>query len=518
MTLPTRVALAMSVLLSLACLMLLPVTGARGASVDAALPTRVAGGGHGGNARPNIVLISTDDQTVRDLESMPRTRRLLGGHGVRFVNALSPHPLCCPARAEMLTGQFAQNNGVRTNAGPHGGVGALQRPNNVLPVWLKKAGYRTAFIGKYLNGYESFDAEDVPAGWDYWNASYRHVYDYDDVRLDQDGRVVRYPGVVQADVYARRTDRLLGELAGPRPFFLWQSQLAPHLQLQGNGWEAPTASKRNTGTFSGHPLDTLDVPSFNERKVGDKPASIRDRRRLHAAAIERLTTLNRGRLESLQDVDDAVARLVRRLKELGEYRRTLVIFTSDNGFMLGEHRYLGKVLPYEESVRVPLLIAGPKVPDGVVRRQSVTTVDLVPTILAAAGASPGRRLDGHSLLPAARSAKAGGWDTVLLQAGPAGAGDGGDSLIPSAALRPARGYGWFYRGVRTKRYTYARYTGSGEEELYDRRVDPWQLKSVADDPRYAAINRILSRRTEILGTCGGDCLRTWRPVPGPRRR
>lgn len=504
----TPLAAAVLVVLGVLALPGTPTTAATAAPVA----PDVAGAAVDGATQPNIVLITTDDQTLRDLQHMPKTRRLVGDQGVEFSNALSPHPLCCPARAELLTGQFAQNNGVRTNLPPYGGVDALIDPGNVLPVWLQAAGYRTVFMGKYLNGYGSHDAADIPAGWDDWNGSYRDTYDYDGVSLDQNGTVVPYDGIVQADLFARLTEQKLGELAGDEPFFLWQSQLAPHGGFDGRRWVAPTASARNTGTFADEPLGSRSSPSFNEADVSDKPTAIRELPRLGAAGKARLTERNRGRLDSLQDVDDAVASLVHRLEELGEYDDTLILFTSDNGFLQGEHRYVGKVFGYEESLRVPLLVAGPGVPAGVVRRQTVTLVDLASTILDAAGAAPGRLLDGHSLLPAARSGGVPGWDTVLVQAGPAG-GDAGDAALPASTLSTIQDTAWLYRGVRTHRYTYARYAGTGEEELYDRRLDPWQLDNAAADPRYAAVRRELARRTGILSGCAGDCLRTWDPVP-----
>lgn len=486
-----------------------PVSPVGASSVDTAVED--------GSTQPNIVLITTDDQTLRDFEHMPKTNRLLGERGVTFRNALAPHPLCCPARAQILTGQYAQNNGVRTNLPPYGGYDALNDPANVLPAWVQAAGYHTVFMGKFLNGYgygvgDIDPALDIPAGWDDWNGAYQNSYDYKDFSLNQNGTVVPYTGTVQADVYASLAEQKLGELAGDQPFFLWQSQLAPHGQYKGGRWVSPTASRRNTGTFAEEPLYSLSSPSYNEADVSDKPTAVSELPRLGEAAKSRLIERNRGRLDSLQDVDDAVASLVRTLKQVGEYDDTLILFTSDNGFLMGEHRYVGKVFPYEESVRVPMLVAGPGIPAGVVRRQTVTLVDLAPTILDAADAEPGRVVDGISMLPATRSADAPGWDTVLLQAGPAG-GDPGDVELPEPTQEVIEDTNWLYRGVRTDRYTYARYPGTGEEELYDRKVDPWQLDNVAGHPSYARVRRELAERTDVLGKCAGDCFRTWDAEP-----
>jgi len=354
-----------------------------------------------------------------------------------------------------------------------------------------------------------------PTGWTSWNGSYSGIYDYEDFTINRNGVLETHVDEIQADVYAGITGELITEMSGEQPFFIYQSQLAPHGQREGSNWVAPTSSPRNDGTFAGVPLLSASSPSYNEADVTDKPLAIRELPAIGDRKAAKLAKRYRERLESLQDVDDAVARLVADLKEAGEYRDTLIIFTSDNGFLMGEHRYTGKTFPYEESVRVPLLMAGARVPAGEVRDQTVTMVDLAPTILDAAGAMPGRVSDGMSLLPVARSASAAAWDTVLLQAGPADDVDGGDQPLPDPALAAAEDTNWLYRGVRTDRYTYARYPGSGEQELYDNSVDPWQLVNVADDPRYAPVVAELRQRTADLGSCAGDCLRKWDAVPQP---
>ncbi len=123
---------------------------------------------------PNMVLISTDDQALVDLRWMPRTRKLIGDRGARFTNFIAPHPLCCPSRAQLLTGQYAQNNGVRGNRGNFGGYRSLKDPEHTLPVWLNDAGYRTSFVGKYVNGYNR--SMGIPDGWEDWDATLRLAY------------------------------------------------------------------------------------------------------------------------------------------------------------------------------------------------------------------------------------------------------------------------------------------------------------------------------------------------------
>jgi hypothetical protein len=138
-----------------------------------------------GVAAPNVLLITTDDQNRADLCWMPKTRGLLGEHGVTFTRALSPDPLCCPARAELMTGQLGQNNGVRSNLGPRGGFHALLDKDNTLAGWLQDSGYQTAMVGKYLNWYRRRDGRQ--AGWSVWNPSIEGVYSYTDTTLYGDG-------------------------------------------------------------------------------------------------------------------------------------------------------------------------------------------------------------------------------------------------------------------------------------------------------------------------------------------
>ena len=160
-----------------------------------ALPARTRNGGH---ARPNVLLITTDDQTLTDLAVMPRTRRLIAGQGVSF-DGMSPHPLCCPARAEILTGQFAQNNGVRSNRGPYGGYKRLHT-RNTIATWMQDAGYRTIFMGKFLNGYNAEVYSGHAPGWDDWNPTVRGVYNYDHFTVRHNDRLRTYHKY-QTDVF-----------------------------------------------------------------------------------------------------------------------------------------------------------------------------------------------------------------------------------------------------------------------------------------------------------------------------
>jgi arylsulfatase A-like enzyme len=454
--------------------------------------------------RPNIVFITTDDQTLAEMRWMPQTRQVLGGAGARFTDFVAPHPLCCPSRAQMLTGQYAQNNRVRHNAGPFGGYHRF-RPATALPVWLQNAGYRTALVGKYLNGYHVSDGIEV--GWDYWNPKVPGLYLYFGFQHYDNGTVVE-PDGYHTDYVAEQTRRLVGQYAaGSEPFFIWSSYVAPH-GVCTTGEEVrckqpPLPAPEYADSYSGVRAPFLDSPSFNEKDVRDKPGWVV---RNGKVAPKEMQTLFTQRIRTLASVDDAVAGIVDALDDAGVLDNTLVVFTSDNGFLFGEHRAVGKDLAYEEAVRVPLLMRGPGIPAGVTRRQSTAMIDLAPTFAAVAGAQPLVEVDGRSLLGYAWRDAPQRDRTVLVQAGPKSTRD-----IPQP--------GWMYRGVRTGRYTFVHWKASDVVELYDRSKDPYELHNLAKSARYRTIRTELAKRTRQLGGCSGDsCRVSFGRLPPPAAR
>lgn len=471
-------------------------------------------------AKPNIVLITTDDQSVSDLQYMPFTRQLLGDGGVNFEDAISPYPLCCPARASIMTGQQAHNHQVIANEPPMGGYQALRPLNDkTLPVWLKNAGYRTTFVGKYLNEYGKDNPTEMPAGWDDFHATVVHPYDYDQPIVNDNGVLVDH-GVdgpdfkgpdYQADMTQRVTEAALRYgVANDQPVFVWQSNLAPHgsCELREDGtcaWEGPTPATQDVGTFAGIPMPSESSPSFNERVVVDKPARIRRLPLLKKSLLGEWRTFNEQKAESLQAVDRNVKATIDLIDSLGQRNNTLILFSSDNGFLLGEHRWRGKVLGYEEGVRIPMMMWGPgeglAVPQGKVVTDTVSLVDLAATIADAAGAEPLLTLDGISLLDLVHGERR-GYDAMAIEAGPSLAGVPNDK--------------WLYRGVRTKRYTFMRHPVTGELELYDRRRDPNQLVNVAYRPTHGATRKALEDLLAKLSNCvGATCHDTVAVVPDP---
>lgn len=444
-------------------------------------------------AAPNIVVVMTDDQAADTMVAMPRTRRLLGAAGTTFTRGTVSFPLCCPSRAAFLTGQYAHNNGVKDNGPPDGGIGALDQ-ERTLPVWLREAGYETAFVGKYLNGYgkdKNGGPEFVPPGWVRWygltSDSKTSAYDY---VVNENGELVRYGngrGDYKTDVMARLSRKAVRETApGPRPFFLWVATSAPHTDngLPPDARRNPLPAPRHLGKYER--AKPPRAQSFDEGDVSDKPRWIRRLPRLNPrkrAAIRRLYV---SQLESLGAVDDLVAGLLAQLRRAGELERTLFVFTSDNGFIRGRHRIRsGKSLIYEEAINVPLLIAGPGVPAGEIHREPVANVDLAPTLLRAAGVRPGLEQDGVPLQP------------VLA----------GERERPPILLEIFGRKDGNVFGIRTGDHVYAEHA-DGFVELYDLARDPFQLENAADDPSQAAARTRLAAELDRLRDCAGASCRS----------
>ncbi|HKI02861.1 MAG TPA: sulfatase [Thermoanaerobaculia bacterium] len=439
--------------------------------------------------RPNILVIMTDDQRLDEMRVLPKTRALLGQRGTTFANSFVSYSLCCPSRSTFLTGQYAHNHGVLLNSGPNGGYQRLNH-SNTLPVWLQEAGYYTAHIGKYLNNY-GVGSPAAPPGWSRWfgliDPTTYKLYDY---VVSDDGVPVSYgdaPDDYQTDVLAAEAESVLRSRArSSQPFFVTVAPVAPHLEQVRNGQQPPRPAPRHEGRFAAEPLPAR--PSFSEPEVGDKPAHIRRLPPLSSAKGARETSVYRARLASLLAVDDLVERLVGALAETGQLDRTVIVFTSDNGFLLGEHRIVDqKYYPYEESIRVPLIIRGGGFPVGTAA-QPVSNVDLAPTIAALAGARPRRVMDGRPLLPLALDPQLGKERTLLIE------GFGSGSAKPP------------FQAVRTPQWFYAEY-GKGERELYNLQVDPFQLQSRHAAPALAAVRKDLAARLARLRSCAGKaCL------------
>jgi len=457
-----------------------------------------------GSARPNIVVLETDDQTLAEMEVLPSVRHLIGDAGVTFDNNFDSFSLCCPSRASFLTGQYSHNNGVRGNAPPDGGYDKLDH-TNTLAVWLQSAGYYTVHLGKYLNGYGRRNPLEIPPGWSEWHGAVDPTtYRYYNYTLNENGVLNTYcvtpsPSCYQTDVYRDKANEIIRRRTPQGPFFLWVAFLADHSggpREAGDpvGFATPDPAPRHANRFAGTPLP--EPPNFNEADVSDKPTLIRRMPPITPRQRANIQENWQQRRETLLAVDEAVTSIVETLRQTGELDNTLLIFTSDNGFFHGEHRIrTGKVRLYEESIRVPLLMrwtGNTTLPRGVHRKQLTMNVDDAETILAAAGdtARPGRIEDGVSLLRFWRDA---------------GFEFGRDLLIDNM---PGATH---FDAIRSRNFLYAEHQ-NGDRELYDLQKDPYELQSQHANPAFDQIRNALAARLHKLTSCAGATCRARPPL------
>jgi N-acetylglucosamine-6-sulfatase len=463
------------------------------------------------SARPNLVVVLTDDQdlVLGSLDFMPRTRALIGDQGMTFSNHFVPLSLCCPSRSTILTGLHVHNHRVLTNFPPDGGFERFDQlglEDRTLAVALHDAGYRTALFGKYLNGYPNGEnLTHVPPGWDEWAspvkgspyAAYRYT-------LNENGKLVVHGSKAEdymTDVLAAKAVDFVRR-SSSQPFFLYLATYAPH--------RPSTPAKRHAGLFPG--LQAPRTPSFNEPDVRDKPARIRALKRLDASRVAAIDALYRKQMQSLQAVDEAVAALVQALRDAGRLDDTYIVFTSDNGFHMGQHRLEpGKYTPYESDVHVPLLVRGPGVPRGLTVDALTLSVDFAPTFAELAGATLPVQPDGRSLVPLLEGKPPASWrQAVLLEqfAVPSAPPKGSDLQEPDdASSHPS------HRGIRTASYKYVEY-GTGEKEVYDLKKDPDERLNLRDQMPKTWLASV-SKLVKALASCKGATCREIEARPMP---
>jgi N-acetylglucosamine-6-sulfatase len=471
-----------------------------------------------GPRRPNVVVIMTDDQRLDDMVTLRQTRRFIGHAGVTFNRYYASYPVCCPARATYLTGQYAQNHGVRCLYRACGGGYTKLDQSNYLPVWLRDAGYVTAHIGKFLNGYGKERSPDVPRGWSEWyglvdHSTYR-MWGYkihekgpgdEDGRTQQYGRLLsRQPKRYQTDVLTKKAvDFIKRRAPDADPFFLSLGYLAPHhesghtQQLTG---QLVRAAPKYRGRFAGRSMPKKR--NFNE-DVSDKPWFVgRWNHPITADRERKIEKRWRERSESLLSVDDGVHAIIRALGDVGELDNTYVLFTSDHGFMQGEHRIpQGKMVPYDPSTHVPFLIRGPGVARGRDTGALVGDVDLAPTILDIANApSPSPRRDGLSVLKYARNPSLSNPRPYLHTT--AGQGAKGRTNTREGGTRGTQPRVPAWSAVRTTRWVYVEYKG-GQRELFYTKGDPLEMNSRIRDPNVRTLRNTLRRTLSDLRRCRG---------------
>ncbi|SDL97846.1 Arylsulfatase A [Nonomuraea maritima] len=444
------------------------------------------------DTRPNIIMVMADDLEAGTLPYFPHITQELVNQGTSFSRFFVTNSWCCPSRSSILRSQFVHSHGVFTNTPPEGGFDrfhTLGLERSTIGTWMQQAGYRTALMGKYLNHYPGATAAQthVPPGWNEWAVPVRHLYEEYGYRLNENGVVRDYGWAEQdylTDVLARKTrDFITGS---NQPFFIYLSPIGPH--------NPANPAYRHAGAF---PLAAAPrTPNFNQEDVGDEPHWLRARPPLTPAQITEVDERYRRRLRSMLGVDDLVGTVVQTLRDTGKLDNTYIFFTSDNGFHLGTHRLKqGKTTPFEEAIRVPLVVRGPGVKQNATVSQMGITIDLPVTFAALGGATAASFAEGRNLAPLLQGRPPAQWrrNALIEFIRPANPSSAAQTPVPA------------YQALRTERYTYVRYE-TGERQLYDLQTDPYQLRNIA---AYADPELIgnLDTRLAAMVTCSGPTCR-----------
>jgi N-acetylglucosamine-6-sulfatase len=435
------------------------------------------------STKPNILFVLTDDQDPDSLARMDKLQTRLIEEGVRFEHALVTTPSCCPSRATFLRGQYAHNHGTLSGKPPTGGWQQFRsdgRERSTIATWLDSAGYKTGYMGKYLNGYGAErTTTHVPLGWDRWwgwQGGYNE-FGRDSYKINENGKIRTYDRreLHDTDYLSRKAEAFVRARRGERrPWFLVVATNAPHKPAH--------VAERLQDLFRKARMPK--PPSFNEADVSDKPSWIRSKPRLGPEQISKTQEYWRQRQRALQSVDDLVGNVVGALADSNQLSDTYVVYASDNGYLLYRHRVKGKGAPYEESIGVPLIVRGPGVPQGETRTQIVANTDWAPTIARWAGVQPPDFVDGRSFAPLLSSSPPPWRKRLLIE--------------------------WLYsrhvfRGVRTSHdTTYVEYD-SGERELYHLDADPYQLENAYRSADPASIAKLEDQLRALQGCARARC-------------
>lgn len=361
----------------------------------------------------NVVFILTDDQdaTMDSVSYMPLVQKHLAKKGTTYANHFTTTAICCPSRVSLWTGKQPHNTNVTDVHPPYGGYPKFVSQglnDNYLPVWLQEAGYNTYYTGKLFNAHTIFNYDSpYPAAWtstDFLLDPGTYSYLNPIYQANQDAPV-HHQNEHTSDLIIQKAHSLLDKaIASDKPFFLGVAPVAPHSNVSPEGLHdsstlplmtEPVPAERHAGLFKDVKIPRTD--NFNP----DSPSGASWVRKLvqhNASAVEYLDHYYRQRLRALQAVDELVENLIVQLEEAGVLEDTYVMFSSDNGFHLGQHRLPpGKECGYEEDIRVPLIIRGPGVPEGQVEDAVTTHIDLAPTILKITGSETRPDFDGSPI-------------------------------------------------------------------------------------------------------------------------
>ena len=448
--------------------------------------------------RPNIIFVLADDFSWNLVKYMPNVRAMQA-QGVTFSRFFVSDSLCCPSRATIFTGMYPHNTGVFTNGGSDGGFFAFHNyglEKETFATRLHSAGYTTALMGKYLNGYTpglSVDGRElyIPPGWDEWDVGGKGYAGFD-YALNENGRYRYYGSTAEdylTDVLAAKSVAWVNRVTtGRKPFFLEIAPFAPHSPY--------TPAPRHETWFP--EVRAPRTPAFNETDMRDKPRWLKNRKVLRRLQVSTIDEDFRMRAQAVQAIDEMIGALRNALAARGQLSNTYIVFTSDNGLHMGEHRLAaGKQTAFETDIHVPLMVTGPGVPHGWRLPQITSTIDLFPTFAQIAGAKIPPSVDGRSLKPLLDGKKPAAWRQAVLIEHHGPDVTRGDPDFPG----PFGGNPPSYNALRTGTGTYVEYS-NGDTEYYNLKKDPYQLSNTAKSLTSTARARLRSQLTAI-SACSG---------------
>jgi N-acetylglucosamine-6-sulfatase len=432
--------------------------------------------------QPNIIIFMTDDQPMHTMDYMPVVQRELVDKGVNFTRAYATTPLCCPSRASIITGLFAQNTGVLTN---RPGAPAFTKDEETIAVWFQEAGYRTGWLGKYFNNIDRMGIEYRPPGWDdyqiLWDRDktyeqFSYFYGY---LLNNNGKLVSYGHEAEdysTDVFTAKAREFI-EVSGEQPFMLVVSYYAPHYPYD-------SAERHKERFTTDEEWKPHYPPNFLEEDRSDKPEWVQKLKSFH---WNYAFNSDQAMLRSMLAVDEGVEEILELLEKRQIRDNTVILFLSDNGMAVGEHHIIGKDCPYEECIQIPFVVAYPRLENVPrVENKFALNIDIAPTILDFANIPIPPGLDGASLVPLLQNPQADWRDHVFIehyQDGEADDPSGLSAMIPT------------YWAIRTDEWKYVEYI-HGERELYDMVNDRYELNNLAGQPEHEELMQAFSAQLQ----------------------
>jgi N-acetylglucosamine-6-sulfatase len=461
------------------------------------------GGSSAAPKKPNIILILTDDLSWNLVQFMPNVKRMQQ-QGVTFGRYYIANSLCCPSRATILTGKFSHNTGIFTNGGRNGGFNVFHsrgEENSTFATRLHSAGYRTALMGKYLNGYKPTLLVDgaaayIPPGWDEWDVG-GNAYENYGYLLNENGALAyhgRQPSDYLTDVLAAKGSFFIADAAARRqPFLLQIATYTPHSPY--------TPAIRHLGDFPR--ARAPRTPAFDEADIRDKPSWLINHSTLRRTQVSNIDAGFRKRAQSVEAIDELIGSLQEALRANKQLSNTYIFFTSDNGYHMGEHRLAaGKQTAFETDIRVPLIVTGPAVARGETINKLTSNIDLYPTFVRLAGSTVPPLVDGRSLVPLLAGEPVANWRKAVLVEHHGLDMTRGDPDFQG----PYAGNPRTYEAIRTANGTYVEYSNN-ELEYYDMKRDRYQLDNAASTLTVASADQ-LHARVEALSRCRGG-LECW---------